>query len=609
MPVRPVYLISAVAAVVALTQCAKQANPIGGPKDITPPVMVSSDPAPGSTSFSRKLITVTFDEYFTLDKLSEKFLISPPLKEKPKVTVKNKTLLIEFKGGLKDSTTYTLNFPDVIKDLNEGNLIPNFQYVFSTGKFLDSLSVTGNVVRADNLEAEKNVMVLMYSSIADSAPRKILPDYITVADENGYFRINNVKGGKYKLYALIDANSDNRYDMAEESFAFSDSLFDVNPLNGIKPLPSQPKDTVQVKKPVKKSGSARDEKAVKKDKVIPFYKGDHKLYLFTSEKKERYLESSSRKVAYKMMFALSRPPDTMQFKFRLVTDPASPYLREESRNKDTVTIWLRDSTVYRRDTIRTIIDYPFTDSTGRVRYREDTLVMRYTAQKTRGKQAVKKLQVTENFQGGNIKPGQRVFFTSSTPLIEPDTSRLRLYHLNGKERERVKAGLKADSAGTRKYYLVARLEEGEKYLLIRDKGMFRDIYGLVSDSAGIIVNVKNRDAYGHLVMSVSNGKGNLIIQLLTQKEGVIEERKITDKGQADFPLLERGFYRLRVIYDLNGDGKWTPGNYDLKLQPEPVSYYREEVEVRANFDITDYWDVGLVNVKEQVLKEKKETVK
>lgn len=292
----------AAAIMIIIAGCAKQAPPTGGPKDVTPPVMVKSIPPAGTTNYKGKSIYITFDEYFILDKLNEKFIMSPPVKVKPKITTKDKTLIINFKGDLKDSTTYTLNFPDVIRDLNENNPIPNFQYVFSTGSVLDSLSVTGNVVLADNLESGKNIFVMLYRNLADSAPRKVLPDYLSVADVNGYFRINNVKGGKYRLYALSDINSNNRYDLPDEAFAFLDSVIDVDPVRNYRPPEPVKKDTVIVKKVEK---SSKNEKV---PKLVPFINGDHKLYLFTAQKKVHYLSSSDRKMPYQFLYYMSIPP-------------------------------------------------------------------------------------------------------------------------------------------------------------------------------------------------------------------------------------------------------------------------------------------------------------
>jgi Bacterial Ig-like domain len=262
-----VFLLLALALV--LSYCAKQVAPSGGPKDETPPVIVKSIPVSGITNFKEKEIEIEFNEYVQLDKLNEKFMMSPPANEKPDIYLRGKSLFIKFNEDLKDSTTYTLYFADAVKDLNEGNPIENFQFVFATGSVIDSLSVTGNVLQSENLDPGKNVLVVLHSVLADSAPRKILPDYITLADINGGFRINNVKEGKYRMYALIDNNSNKKYDLADEVFAFLDTIADINHFKNWLPIP---KDTARAKPVVK---PLKPGEKIVKEKVVPHIDGEY----------------------------------------------------------------------------------------------------------------------------------------------------------------------------------------------------------------------------------------------------------------------------------------------------------------------------------------------
>jgi len=575
--------------------CAKQAAPVGGPKDVTPPDVVKSSPKSGTTLFKEKSILITFNEYFTLDKLNEKFMMSPPAKTKPKIYAKDKTLHIDFREDLKDSTTYTLYFQDIIRDLNEGNPIPNFQYVFSTGSVLDSLSVTGNVVLSHNLESGKNILMMLYADLADSAPRKSFPDYLTIADVNGYFRINNIKAGKYRLYALEDLNSNNKYDPPDEAFAFFDSVLYVNPEKNFKLPDPEIKDTVKVKK---------GEKASKK---VPFRYGDHKLFLFNGEKKAHYLVSSDRKMAYQFMYYLSLPPDTMKFRFRFEDNGSYNYFREKNTAGDTVMIWLRDSSLYLKPTIRTVVEFPYTDSTGNNIYKRDSIAMRFTIPTRPGKAKQQStFKVNVNVSPAGIKPGQKIIFSSSTPLRPPDTTKIRLYRIHDKTRTREPVIFRADSLNSRNYFLTNKFNVGDKYLFIRDKGSFSNIYGEMSDSSGFNINVRETDSYGHLTLDVRNGNGNLIVQLLSDKESVLEERFLKNSGMADFPLLEPGVYRVKVIYDINGDGKWTTGDFSMQRQPEPVSYFHQEITVKADWEYVEIWDIGESHLKGETLKEKKE---
>jgi len=575
--------------------CAKQASPTGGPKDTEPPKVVKSIPLNSTVNFKGKNITITFDEYIVLDKMNEKFMISPPMKVKPTISLRGKSLFVEFQEALKDSTTYTLYFQDAIRDLNEGNPLYNFQFVFSTGKVIDSLSVTGNVVNSYNLEAEKNILILMHSQLADSAPGKMLPDYLTQSDINGGFRLNNIKEGKYRLYALQDNNNNKKYDLADEIFAFMDSVAVVVPEKNYLPV-KKIVDTVKTDN--------------KKTAEIPLINGEYKLYLFTSPKKTHYLTSSGRKKPYQLTYTLSLPPDTSKFELNITDSVKKDFFIENNLSGDTITVWLRDSSLYSRQQINTIISYPFTDSAGVLVYRKDTIPMRFTAPRaTKGKTVKNPYKYTTNILNNYLKPGQHIIISAETPFRLPDTSRIKLYEIEAKTKKRIQYELTKDSLNSTRYYLNSEFKEGGKYLLVTDSASFGNIYGDKIDSTGISFSVRTRNSFGRLTINVQNGKGDLIVQLLDNKENIVAVRKLKNEGPAEFPMLEKGNYRVRVIYDLNGDGKWTTGDYSLKRQPEPVSYYPGEIEVKIDWEIQQDWDVGIKNVKDQKLKAKTETKK
>jgi len=211
--------------------CAKISAPTGGPKDTDPPVIVESQPLNESVNFTARSFTVTFDEYVVLDKINEKFMVSPPVATKPEIKLKGKDLVVTWEEELEDSTTYTFYFQDAIRDNNENNPIPSYQFVFSTGPVLDSLSLSGNVFNALDLEPSADIIVSLYSNLSDSAPRTLSPAYISKPDLSGGFICRNMKPGSYRLYALKDLNGNKLFDLADEQFGFYDSVIIVTPEN------------------------------------------------------------------------------------------------------------------------------------------------------------------------------------------------------------------------------------------------------------------------------------------------------------------------------------------------------------------------------------------
>jgi hypothetical protein len=165
----------------------------------------------------------------------------------------------------------------------------------------------------------------------------------------------------------------------------------------------------------------------------------------------------------------------------------------------------------------------------------------------------------------------------------------------------------SDTSHSCRYYADTDLKPGRSYLFITDSAAFRSIYGDYSDSTGIRFSVRTPESFGELILDISGNEGNIIIQLLDNTEKLMRQTAFKGKGKVGFPLLEKGIYRVRAVFDLNNDGKWTTGDFDIRLQPEPVSYYPDEIEIKENWEITQPWELVLKNFKEPELQKIKTT--
>ncbi len=571
--------------------CAKISAPTGGLKDKTPPVVLKCVPENGTVNFSGNRFEVTFDEYVQLEKINDKFMVSPPMKKKPKVVIRGKSVVTEFEDELKDSTTYTFYFQDAIRDLNEANIYENFQFVFSTGPVLDSLSVTGHVFNSLNLEVPEKVQVLMYNELADTAVERQIPDYIALAGEDGYFRFDNVRTGKYRLYALVDGDNSRNYNLSDEEFAFRVEPVEVTPERSyIEVVP----DTASKKPEIKKPEIPLDRKS------------EYSLILFKALLKNHYLTSSARPEKYKLVYTLSLPPGEMKFDFSIPGTSEDKYFLERSRNNDTLKVWITDSTLFSQPQIETLVTYPSTDTLGVTGYKTDTIPVRYIAPRAprvaRAKKAV--LSIESSLSSGTLKPGQRVLFNSPTPFGKPDTSVIRLYEVVEKTRKKLSFELYRDTSRATRYYMKATLTPGKRYQFIADSAAFTDIYKLSSDSTGYTFTVKDPESYSKLTLNINNFEGNRIIQLLDKSEKVLRQVQMTKPGKVEFALLEVGSYRIRAISDKNGDGKWTTGDFSTLTQPEPVTYYPTEIELRTNQYVDQDWVLKEINFKDGKLRAK-----
>jgi Bacterial Ig-like domain/Polysaccharide lyase family 4, domain II len=576
-------VITVIVAYTLIASCAKVSSPAGGPKDREPPVIIKSTPPNGSKFYTEQKFEITFNEYVVLDKISDKFIVSPPMKKKPEVSIKGKSVVVEYEDKLRDSTTYTFNFQDAVRDINEGNVYNNLQFVFSTGPVIDSLSVTGNVLNAFVLDFPDNPLILLYKNLADSAVKKSIPDYISRTDKNGYFRINNVREGKYRLYALKDQDNSMNFNLRDEEMAFLNEPVVISPeKNYILPV----KDTVRVKKPVTKSA----------DTIV--LKGEYKLILFQHEKTMHYLTSSSRNLPYLLTYTLSIPPGDRTFDFSIPGISKDSYFMERSRNNDTMQVWLTDSSLYATQLINTLLRYPYTDTTGAIISREDSIAMRFLAPRSaRAKAKPPKYTVRTNLTAGPLRSGEKIVIESPTPFRPPDTSRIRIYELKETQKIRIPYNLINDSTNSRRISISAGFAPGKNYLYIADSAAYGDIYGEHTDSTGNKISIREEKSFGKLTLNVKGYEGSRIIQLLDKNEKLVSEKRMSRDGKIEFPMLDKGTYRVRVIYDLNNDGKWTTGNFNLGLQPEPVSFYPKEIEIKENWDFDQDWDITAMNIK------------
>ncbi|MBC9933617.1 Ig-like domain-containing protein [Chitinophaga qingshengii] len=215
------WLISLMIAV-SMTRCANIVPPGGGPRDSLPPTLLAVNPPDSSLHFKNKKVYFVFDEFVELDNVNDKLIVSPTLKRTPIVTAKLRTVTMEIKDTLQENTTYTFNFSDAIRDINERNMIAEFQYVVSTGNYLDSLQIKGHLIDAELGRPDSNVAVMLYRNLEDSIVSKEKPVYYAKTRPNGSFWFKNLAPGTYKIFALKEEDRDLQYNQPSEMIAFQE---------------------------------------------------------------------------------------------------------------------------------------------------------------------------------------------------------------------------------------------------------------------------------------------------------------------------------------------------------------------------------------------------
>ncbi|MCO6498712.1 MAG: Ig-like domain-containing protein [Chitinophagaceae bacterium] len=221
------FLVTGVFISVINFNCGQIGMPVGGPKDSIPPVLVSAQPENGTLEFNTKRITLNFNEYIELNDVFKNVLVSPLPRKNPVFDYKLRTITVRLFDTLQPNTTYTIQFGKAIRDLNEGNVLKDFVYIFSTGKYIDSLTITGSVVMAESGTIDSSLTVMLYSDLGDSAVYKQKPRYISKVNGKGEFLFPNLPSGSYNIYALKDESGQLMYNNPLQIFAFSDSTVDL----------------------------------------------------------------------------------------------------------------------------------------------------------------------------------------------------------------------------------------------------------------------------------------------------------------------------------------------------------------------------------------------
>lgn len=595
----PLFLILSVTGVITLNRCANQGMPTGGPKDSIPPVLVETSPAMRSRNFAGKEVRLTFNEYVISDAVSEELVVSPPLTKRPNIRTKSKTLIVSFNENLKPESTYSLDFKNSVADNNENNPFLGLRMLFSTGSDLDTMRVAGMVKDAFNLEPKEKTLVMLYSNLHDTAVFRSNPDYIARTNSKGLFLFDNLKKGKYHLFALNDANNNYRYDMGAEEFAFADSL--VVPSAEYQAEP----DTLAV---------GADSLLILGHTLFkpdPFY-----LRTFTEKIFEQYLNKSIRESRHKFTLVFTETvKDT--FQIRLFDNSKDWYILENNPEMDSLTFWVTDSLVFKRDTMKLEVAFNQIDSLQHRFIKKDTLHLIYTEKertdtrrrkKDEGSPEIMQFAFSDNIKQLGFDLNSPILLESPEPVKHFDLSAIKVYETDDSVKTELKISVKKDSVLWRTYRIDFPWESGTDYLLEIDSAACENIYGITSQKVKKQFVSQKEDYYGRIILNLTSVESPLVIHLCdnSKDEKVLRTLNMEKNGKAVFDYLSPGKYKVKIIFDRNGNHLWDAGTFSGKIQPERVAYLPEIIKVRSNWDNSFDWDLRPDPTYKKVLIDKEE---
>ena len=583
--------------------CASIGRPDGGPYDDAPPLFLKSTPEPYATNNKRPRINIEFDEFLKLEKVNEKVIISPPQVQQPEIRARGKRVLVNLLDTLKENTTYTIDFGDAITDNNEGNALDNFTFTFSTGDQIDTLTVSGTVLEASNLEPIKGILVGLHSNLTDTAFTTLPLERVGRTDSRGRFSIRGIAPGEYKIYALMDADQNFAFTQKSEALAFqNDSTI-----------------TPWVEERLRQDTTWIDSLTIDtiiERKYTHYLPDDILLRAFKEEFYSQYLTKNERLIPEKFSLYFNAHADTLPTLNGLNFNSENAFIIEKTPKNDTIHYWIKDTLLVQQDTLAIELTYLYTDTLNQLVPKTDTLRMvskqkkqepKETKKKKRGKEEVEETifyNITTQ-SGSSIDIYANLTFTMQEPLASYDPANIHLSQKIDTLWNEVDYIFEQDSLELRRFNLSCDWEPGGEYQLLIDSTTFISLYGLHSNKIEQTFKVRNLDEYGHIYFNITglNGKP-AYVELLDVKDQVV--RTVTvENGKADFYFLQPGKYGARLIEDINNNGKWDTGDYKEKRQPENVYYYPDFIEFMANWEATQDWDIHLVPFDKQKQEELK----
>lgn len=591
-----------------LASCANRGQgPQGGPRDSIPPVVMKETPLNGTLNFTGKEIVVQFDEYIQLDDVQKNVLISPPQQTPPEVKAIGKKLSVVFQEDLIDSTTYTLDFGPAICDYNEKVPLEGYVFSFSTGDVIDSLAISGKLYDAATLNPMPFVIVGIHRNLSDSALSTIPFTRITRTDSEGNFIIHNIHAGTYRLYALNDISRDYIYQPGE-ALAYADSLI-VPSCRIEEHTDTIWKDTLGIDLLTGDTLFTRLVDSTYTHQVTHFYPDSLILWCFEESKQRMYFQRVFREEQHVFSLVFSAPQDTLPIIRALRpsevdslgndsswVDFLQHSMLQASFNKDTLTFWLTDSLAIGMDSIYLQMQYKVTDSLYNLVDKIDTVLAVYRHPRLSEKaretyernKRNRKLELKTN-ASSKFEIYDTIRVLSAFPI---DSLNDNMFHLWQKVDTILKPMAvkleKKDSMGM-EVYIMAKLLPEASYQLKIDSAACIDIYGICNDSIETTLKLKSKEEYSSLTVKLEAFDSLARIQLLNDKDVVIRELPATNDG-TKFEYLAPTTYYLRLYIDLDGDGKWTTGDWLLKRQPEPIYYFPKKLKLRANWDFEENFD-------------------
>ena len=572
-----------------VASCASMGRPQGGARDVTPPAYVRSNPPHGTLNFKGERVEAFFDENIQLDDAFNKVIVSPTQKITPVVRSFGRRVTVELRDTLKPNTTYTIDFADAIQDLNEGNVLDGFALDFSTGDSIDTLRLSGIVLEARTLEPAQAMTVGIYREPADTAITTLPFERIARTNQLGQFTVRNLKAGNYAVYAINDLNRDNKWDRSED-IAFLGHLA----------TPSVEAITVT---DTIRTAAGTDSLATRPGTA--YYPNDLLLTWFNEGYKSQYLKDYKRPERRKITLEMGAPADSLP-EIAVVKGPQGRSFSEmavlqHNATNDTLTYWLHDPELIAADSLMLSVRHLNTDTLDRIVWKTDTLRFFWRDKDKKKKKKdeeadtvpkpIELLPLTMT-SPSDFDVYQPLRLGTSTPIARADTAAFHLEMLVDTIWTAVPhSPVRADTLNPLTGLVIDfDTGPGQKYRIRVDSLGVENIYGLHNKDFSQEFKVRELEEYSNLVLNITPDSLPMMVELLSEADNPVRVVS-AEKGKAIFRYVNPGTYYARLWIDADSNGIWTTGCVIDSLQPEEVYYYPRKIDLKANWDVENSWDI------------------
>lgn len=531
-------------AAIIMHSCATESAPTGGKEDITPPKVRRMEPQNGTTQFTAKTIDIYFDEYLQSTAFAQ-VLTSPPMDPKPEIKANGKKVTIQFKAPLQPNTTYSVLFGDEIKDLNAGNVLSNFSYVFSTGEFIDSGEIKGIVKNAEDDKPAEGVWVMLYRPEKPFPVIDEKPIYFAKTNANGQYEIRNVKPGAYDVFALKDQNLNYQYDQTGEMIGFTEYLVEIKDS-------SYTNSDLRIFFEAGKNIKRQSVKSISPGKALLVYNTAIDTFKVTSQQRD--------------------------FSYQI----------RKNTGKDSITIWY--STYYaEKDTWNINI--------GNEQFDTLTLEWKFIAKDSATKLGQNLLFIeNQQVKGNTIKDiSEKVYPQSLFKPLKINATRPIIGLSPTKSVQisedsvplSIQPNVSIGSEDKSQLQIDFPKKENTTYKIVIPDSFCIDIFGLPNPATSLLFKTDKSDQYGTINLSVSipQDSSEYLIRLIHERDGLITEWSAADVDawQKKLTNIPIGSYTISAIKDDNRNKRWDAGVLQKRQQPERVILFPDTYVLKAGW--------------------------